>query len=74
MTPTVEAAHAVGELVMYHISQLHTEGPRLWQRSWRFVHTQAYVGRCTYSQGCKGCFFYSYAGKCISSTRYDIAM
>ena len=46
---------------MYHISQLHTEGPRLWQRSWRFVHTPTCVGRCTFHQGCRGCFFYWYA-------------
>ncbi|KAG7533275.1 hypothetical protein ISN45_Aa08g009130 [Arabidopsis thaliana x Arabidopsis arenosa] len=37
MTPTFEAAHAVAELVMYHISQLHTEGPRLSQRSWSIL-------------------------------------
>ncbi|KAG7552426.1 Ulp1 protease family C-terminal catalytic domain [Arabidopsis thaliana x Arabidopsis arenosa] len=35
MIQNFEAATAVGELVMYHISQLHLHGPPLWQRSWR---------------------------------------
>ncbi|CAB81579.1 putative protein [Arabidopsis thaliana] len=45
MTPTLEAGHAVAEMVMYHISQLHTENARRWERSWRFVHPPSCVGQ-----------------------------
>ena len=44
MTPTLEAGHVVAEMVMYHISQLHTENARRWERSWRFVHPPSCVG------------------------------
>lgn len=61
MIQNIEAATAVGELVMYHISQLHLQGPPLWQRSWRFVISPPCIGRCTYGHWCRNCFFYWYA-------------
>jgi len=61
LVPSFEAANTVGELVMYHISRLHAEGTRLWNRSWRFVVSPDCLGRCSYGACCRNCFFYWYA-------------
>ncbi|KAG7544161.1 hypothetical protein ISN45_Aa07g040240 [Arabidopsis thaliana x Arabidopsis arenosa] len=61
MVQNFDTATAVGELVMYHISQLRVQGPPQWQSAWRFVNNLGCIGRCSYEHCCRNCFFYWYA-------------
>jgi len=61
LVPSFEDANTVGELVMYHISRLYAQGPRMWNLSWRFMISPDCLGHCSYGACCHNYLFYWYA-------------